>query len=131
MIGERIRELRGKETQVQWEARFGVTRDTIRRYESGVNPPNADFLTALCEAYNVDANWLLLGKGERKPNGGPINQLEDPLIRDIKLWLRDMTSEYPSFRAWFETELLQKIPQFNEWRKKNQPGDSNQNSAAG
>lgn len=101
------------------------------RYESGDRKPDSDFLIALCKEYKVSANWLLLGEEEKKPNGGMANQLEDPLIRDIKLWLRDMTSEYPSFRAWFETELLQKIPQFNEWRKKNRPGNSDQNSAAG
>jgi len=131
MIGERIKQLRGKEPQELFAKRFGVSRSTILRYESGGRDPDAGFLIALCRTYNVSANWLLLGEEEKKPNGGPVNQLEDPLIRDIKLWLRDMTSEYPSFRAWFETELLQKIPQFNEWRKKNQPGDSDQNSAAG
>ena len=131
MMGERIRELRGTETQKQWEARFGVTRDTIRRYENGKNPPDADFIVKLCQAYNVSADWLLFGKEEKKQDGARVNQLEDPLIRDIKLWLRDMTTEYPGWRTWFETELLQKIPQFAEWRKKNQPADSNENSAAG
>ena len=66
MIGERIRELRGTETQAQWEARFGVTRNTIRRYESGTNPPDADFIVALCQEYNVSADWLLLEKGSMR-----------------------------------------------------------------
>jgi len=72
MIGERIRELRGKETQVQWEVRFGVTRDTIRRYERGTNPPDADFIAILCEAYNINANWLITGKGTKDLNSQQI-----------------------------------------------------------
>ena len=68
MIGERIRELRGNESQAQWESRFGVTRNTIRRYESGKNPPDTDFITALCEAYNVNAHWLVTGKGQKYLN---------------------------------------------------------------
>jgi len=72
MIGERIRELRGKETQVQWEVRFGVTRDTIRRYERGTNPPDADFIAILCEAYNINAHWLITGKGTKDLNSQQI-----------------------------------------------------------
>lgn len=69
MIGERIRELRGTETQIQWETRFGVTRDTIRRYERGTNPPDADFIGSLCRAYNINAHWLITGEGSKYLGG--------------------------------------------------------------
>ncbi len=82
MIGERIRELRGTETQVQWEVRFGVTRDTIRRYERGTNPPDADFIAILCEAYNINAHWLITGEGSKHLNGQKIAQGSSPAPAD-------------------------------------------------
>ena len=33
------------------------------RYESGDRKPDPDFIVALCQAYNVSADWLLLEKG--------------------------------------------------------------------
>jgi len=65
MIGERIKELRGTETQANWETRFGVTKNTIRRYESGANPPDTNFIARLCEAYGINAHWLITGEGPK------------------------------------------------------------------
>lgn len=56
-------------------------------------------------------------QGEVKING-EIRHLEDPLLKDIKLWLKEMTSDNPGWRTWFEMELLDKIPKFKEWREK-------------
>lgn len=116
----------------------GVATRTIKGYIDGDNDPTRKKLIAMAEAANVSVEWLATGKGAMRPGEGDkipndirINQLEDPLIKDIKLWLRDMTTDNPAWRSWFEIELIQKIPQFAEWRKKNQPGNPDQNSAAG
>ena len=69
MIGERIKQLRGKERQELFAERFGVSRSTILRYESGYRDPDASFIIALCREYNVSANWLLFGEGYK--NVGP------------------------------------------------------------
>lgn len=73
MIGERIKQLRGKEPQEVFAKRFGVSRSTILRYESGDREPDSGFIIALCREYNVSANWLLLGddyknKGQNSDN---------------------------------------------------------------
>lgn len=74
MIGERIRQLRGKETQADFGVRFGISRNTVTRYESGGRDPDAGFIVALCKRYNVSANWLLLGddyKNKEKKSDKP------------------------------------------------------------
>lgn len=39
--------------------RFGISRNTVMRYESGDRKPDSDFIAALCQEYNVSADWLL------------------------------------------------------------------------
>jgi transcriptional regulator with XRE-family HTH domain len=65
MIGERIKQIRGKEPQEEFAKRFGVSRSTILRYESDERKPDTDFIAALCKAYNVNANWLLTGEEQK------------------------------------------------------------------
>jgi len=65
MVGDRINELRGNETQGSFCERFGISKSSIARYENGTNQPDAKFLVALCDAYNVHANWLLTGEGPK------------------------------------------------------------------
>jgi len=62
MIGERIKELRGGESQGKFADRFGVSRNTVMRYENGDRHPDDIFISDLCKAYNVSADWLVLGK---------------------------------------------------------------------
>lgn len=71
-------------------------------------------------------------QGETKPErtNGAVCYLEDPLIKDIKLWLKEMTTDNPGWRTWFEIELLYKIPQFKEWRQKKSHVEEDDNSAA-
>lgn len=79
MIGERIRQLRGKEPQGPFGVKFGISRNTVMRYESSEREPDAGFIVALCQAYNVSANWLLLGQDEKKPiDGTPISSCDNP-----------------------------------------------------
>ncbi len=112
-----------------------ISASVIKGYIEEVNDPTRKKLVAMAEAAQVSVEWLATGKGpmrpeEKRPVPTQVNHLEDPLIRDIKLWIRDMTSEYPGWRTWFETELSMKIPAFNEWRKKNQQTDSDGKLAA-
>jgi transcriptional regulator with XRE-family HTH domain len=65
MIGERIKELRDNEAQGKFADRLGVSRNTVMRYENGDRQPDAIFITTLCKAYNVNANWLLTGEGQK------------------------------------------------------------------
>lgn len=64
-LGERIKELRGDMSVVEFCRQFGIHRNTLPRYESGERTPDAEFITALIEHYGVDPSWLLMGEGEK------------------------------------------------------------------
>lgn len=60
-IGQRIRQLRGTLTQVEFAHLLGVNRISIVRYEGGERTPDAEFLAAVGERFEVDPMWLLTG----------------------------------------------------------------------
>jgi len=66
MIGERIKKIRGNENQTEFGARFGLSRSTILRYETGERVPDADFIAALCKEYDLSSAWLLFGTDGRE-----------------------------------------------------------------
>ncbi len=55
-------------TQEQLGERVGVTRQAVSKWEAGTAMPDALTAAKLCEALNVSADFLLLGKGETIPN---------------------------------------------------------------
>lgn len=63
-IGERIKFIRGGESQKDFGARFGVNLNTIGRYEAESTYPGADFIVDLCKIYGVSSSWLLFGEGD-------------------------------------------------------------------
>lgn len=111
-----------------------IAKRTIKNYIDGDNDPSRKKFVALADAGNVSFEWLATGKGPVSrvisTNGVPVSQFEDPLIKELRIWLRDMTADHPEWRAWFDIELQRKIPEFAEWRKKNQQSDSDEKLAA-
>lgn len=61
-IGERLRQARGAETQLDFAARTGLKQQTISRCERGETPSTA-VLVALAEVTNLSIDWLLFGRG--------------------------------------------------------------------
>jgi len=43
----------------------GQNHETVRRYMQGA-APSVDFISAFCEAFGLNANWLLTGRGPMK-----------------------------------------------------------------
>jgi hypothetical protein len=137
-VWERIQHITGWKKQKDMAEFLGINSSAITNPKKrGVFP--LEWAVKIAIEYEESVVYILTGRvpgnyvrkgNEGKTNGG-VSHLEDPLIRDIKLWLREMTSDNPGWRAWFEIELLQKIPQFNEWRKKKLQGDSDKNAASG
>lgn len=68
-LGERLKKLRGDENQTTFGSRFGASRNTVMRYESGERTPDAAFIAALCKHYGVNPSWLLLGEGSLSLRG--------------------------------------------------------------
>lgn len=68
-LGDRLKIVRGNESQKDFGSKYGVNANTIFRYENDQNPPNAEFISAVCSDYRVNANWLLFGEGEKNREG--------------------------------------------------------------
>lgn len=75
-MGERMRHIRGGESQDEFGALLGVSKDTVGKYERGKIKPGAEVLLALREKRGVDINWLLTGEASAPEAGGsaPLNR---------------------------------------------------------
>ena len=64
--GDRIKLLR-KElelTQEKFSERLGIKRNTIAKYETGINEPTNAVISLICREFNVNEQWLRTGEGE-------------------------------------------------------------------
>lgn len=66
-VGKRIRAVRDKQglTQEQFAEELGVSRSTYQKYELGNTSPPIAILHDLYERFNVSADFLLNGTGEK------------------------------------------------------------------
>jgi len=65
-IGKRIKELRGEMARPEFADLFGVTRNTIQRYENEERTPDGVFIAALCNYFKIRSDWLVLGEEPRQ-----------------------------------------------------------------
>lgn len=65
-IGLHIKELRKylKLTQQEFADRIGSKRNTIAKYETGVNAPSTAVISLICREFSVNEEWLKSGKGK-------------------------------------------------------------------
>ena len=59
IFAERLRELRGTESQASFAALIGVNRVQYAKYESGQNSPSVNILERICRIHSCSADWLL------------------------------------------------------------------------
>ena len=59
MFSERLKELRGTESQASFAAAIGMNRVQYAKYESGTNSPSIDAHIRICRVHPVSADWLL------------------------------------------------------------------------
>lgn len=62
-VGDRIKELRGKESRPSFCPKLGISKSTLVNYETGVSSPTADVLNIICDRFQVNPAWLLRGEG--------------------------------------------------------------------
>lgn len=81
-IGDRIKRLRGKESQASFSKHVGIPKNTLGRYERNEIFPGGEAIAQLCTSLNIDANWLVLGKDGDSKNFTkppvPLSGGEDP-----------------------------------------------------
>lgn len=62
----RLALLLGDSSHGEVSRRTGIHAESIRRYRSGFMP-SSEFVAAVCLAYGIKADWLLLGRGGQRP----------------------------------------------------------------
>lgn len=62
-LGERIRFIRGKETQAEFAERVGIAKGSIGGYENDKNSPSAEVILKICVKNDISCEWLLKGHG--------------------------------------------------------------------
>ncbi|NGP45391.1 helix-turn-helix transcriptional regulator [Bacillaceae bacterium SIJ1] len=68
MIGKRLKQLRGQQTQ-QWIAdELGLTRARYSHYENGRSEPDYDTIITIADYFDVSIDYLL---GRDSPKGNP------------------------------------------------------------
>ena len=65
-MNERLKKLRKNldMTQQKFADRIGCKRNTVAKYETGVNSPSAAVISLICREFNVNEDWLRTGNGE-------------------------------------------------------------------
>ena len=63
-LKDRIKMVRGKNTQADFAKMMKIPLSTLGRYERGENKPDLTFLESLSAKFGVSLDWLVLGKGE-------------------------------------------------------------------
>jgi transcriptional regulator with XRE-family HTH domain len=61
MLGNRLRQLRGKRTQSEVAKTLGITRARYSHYENGRNEPDTEMLQKIADYYGVSIDYLLGG----------------------------------------------------------------------
>lgn len=86
-IGDRLKILRGQESQSSFAQKFGISRNTLVNYEKGTSVPDSKLAAAICEELSLSAEWLLFGNGPQSrkdlevPSGqSPIQQQKLPCV---------------------------------------------------
>lgn len=62
-LGDRIRAIRGNISQTVFSEKLGITQNTLSRYERNQRLPDAQLIAALCNSFNISADWILTGRG--------------------------------------------------------------------
>lgn len=66
-LGNRIKLVRGAETQEAFAARIGISKGAIGGYERDANSPSADVVLKICSGANISVEWLMTGRGSMQP----------------------------------------------------------------
>ena len=59
VLSERLRELRGAQSQADMAAPLGIKYQQWAKYERGESAPGAELLVRICRAHSCSSDWLL------------------------------------------------------------------------
>ena len=101
VLSERLRELRGVQSQSEMAEALGMKYQQWARYEKGEVAPGADILANICRVHAVSADWLLGLKEER---GAPTGKTPPPTIdiNELRATTSQLADEFAAIVATFK-----------------------------
>jgi len=78
-VGERIRRIRGQQTQQEFAEGIGVLQGTLSKYERGTTP-DPEVLRRIARAGGTSVEWLLTGQEMVPPGLGPADPISGLLL---------------------------------------------------
>ena len=75
IFADRLKELRGSESQASFAEQLGLNRVQYFKYESGTNAPSIDVLANICRVHPCSADWLL-GLTNKRCRSGNVSSPE-------------------------------------------------------
>lgn len=64
---ERLKIVRGSQSQANFASALGITLSSFSRYERGESVPDLEFIQKICSKFDVFPNWLISGQGPMRP----------------------------------------------------------------
>ncbi|MGE5514604.1 MAG: helix-turn-helix domain-containing protein [Bacteroidota bacterium] len=92
-IADRMRMVRGTESQDDFSDLLGVSKDTVGKYERNKIKPGAEVLMALRQKRGVDINWLLTGERAQDPAASSLHQLNHDALAGAIAAVEDLLVE--------------------------------------
>lgn len=72
VFAEKLKQLRGTESQASFAQDIGINRVQYAKYEKGANSPSVEILERICRIHAVSADWLLgLKENSTSVTAGP------------------------------------------------------------
>lgn len=111
---ERIRQLRKqlKFNQTEFGEKVGVKGNTIGNYELGLRNPSEAVIFSICREFNVNEEWLRIGKGEmfiHRTRTEKITDFAADILKEEEESFRRRLVEALADLEIEEWELLEKI----------------------
>ncbi len=118
-IPNRIKQLRQAEglTVKEFAAKIGENENRMRSIELRKQRTPADTLVKIICTFHINANWLLIDKGNiylKKDSTTALN----PLIKWLNEWWENADEEH---QIWLKVQMTRCFPEYEEWlnQKKN------------
>lgn len=109
IFSDRLKELRGTESQASFATAVGLNRVQYAKYENGTNTPSVEALERICRIHACSADWLL----GLKDNGGVSVRARDGAAVAVGTNARATTTVIPSG----ESSACKKCPHLKKLKK--------------
>ncbi len=83
--GQRIKKLRGDDTQEIFAEKIGVSGQHISRMEKDLSLPSVEIGLKICEVFGVTLDWLYTGKEPTKADENAPDKISIPKDKYIEL----------------------------------------------